>query len=222
MGMSKSIRIKQAYKKSKNIYDDVLTQSKWWSKLYIKMFWGVSDIRLADELLCSIPNDFKGRLLDVPVGTGVFTADKYSKLQSATITVLDFSYDMLVQAKKRFKEHGITNVCFMQGDVGDLPFPDDSFDVVFSMNGFHVFPDKAKAFSETSRVLKKGGKFIGCFYIKGQNKGSDFIVNALLSKKGWFCLPFFTKEGLQAILDQNYTKVDLKTQKAMAYFVCEK
>ena len=44
----------------------------------------------------------------------------------------------------------------------------DSFkllDTVVSMNGFHAFPDKQKAFHEIWRVLKPGGNFIACFYI---------------------------------------------------------
>jgi len=41
-------KIKQSYKQSKNIYDDVLTQGKWWSRLYIKLFWsGVDDNEIA-------------------------------------------------------------------------------------------------------------------------------------------------------------------------------
>ena len=74
---------------------------------------------------------------------------------------------MLVQAKSRFEKHHISNVQCIQGDVGNLPFENQVFDVLVSMNGFHAFPDKEKAFSETFRVLKKGGMFIGCFYVKG-------------------------------------------------------
>ena len=43
----------------------------------------------------------------------------------------------------------------------------DSFkllDTVVSMNGFHAFLDKQKAFHEIWRVLKPGGDFIACFY----------------------------------------------------------
>lgn len=49
-------KITKAYKSSKNIYDDVLTQSKWWSKLYIKLFWqGVNDIQIFQRLMDKIP-----------------------------------------------------------------------------------------------------------------------------------------------------------------------
>lgn len=58
---------------------------------------------------------------------------------------------MLDQAKKRIKEN---HVHFVQGDVGNLPAEDETYDIVLSMNGFHAFPDKRKAFAETNRVLK--------------------------------------------------------------------
>ena len=41
---------------------------------------------------------------------------------------------------------------------------DESVDTVVSMNGFHTFLDKQKAFHEIWRVLKPGGDFIACFY----------------------------------------------------------
>jgi hypothetical protein len=82
-------KIKESYKSSKNIYDDVLTQDKWWSKLYIKLFWsGVDDKKIAKKILNYIPNNFNGKLLDVPVGTAVFTINKYQKLKEAKITCL--------------------------------------------------------------------------------------------------------------------------------------
>lgn len=68
-----SDKIKQSYQQSKDIYDDVLTQSKWWSRLYIKLFWGgVDDNEIARRVLRFIPDDFAGKLLDVPVYRRVY------------------------------------------------------------------------------------------------------------------------------------------------------
>lgn len=64
----------------------------------------------------------------------------------------------------------LKNVTFRQGDVGALPYEDDTFDIVLSLNGFHAFPDKEAAYREVSRVLKPGGTFCGCFYVKGEHK----------------------------------------------------
>ena len=149
-------RIKSAYHTSKNIYDDVLTQGSAFSRLYIRFFWsGTDDNEIAEKVLSYIPDDFDGRLLDVPVGTAVFTEKKWKGLEKAEIICLDYSEDMLDKAKGRLNYYD--NISFVQGDVGKLPFEDASFNTVLSMNGFHAFPDKKKAFLETNRVLKKGG-----------------------------------------------------------------
>ena len=57
----------------------------------------------------------------------------------------------------------VRNVTFVQGDVGALPFEDESFDIVLSLNGFHAFPNKDAAFRETCRVLKPGGIFYNSY-----------------------------------------------------------
>lgn len=214
-------KIQNAYESSKNIYDDVLTQGNFFSRLYIKLFWsGTDDNVIAREVLSYIPDDFSGRLLDVPVGTAVFTQHKWASLKNAQITCLDYSTDMLAQAKERLA--GQPHIQCMQGDVGDLPMDDASFDIVISMNGFHAFPDKAKAFRETWRVLKPGGDFIACFYIQGKSKRTDWLVKNILATKGWFTPPFQTEEELRAILQKMYKTIDLHIDGSMVYFHCVK
>lgn len=216
-------KLKTAYASSKTFYDAVLTQSNWWSRLYSRLFWGgVNDSEIAGKVLAMIPGDFAGKLLDVPVGTGVFTAGKYQALPNAAITCIDYSADMLLQAKERFAAHSLTHVTCLQGDVGALPFGDETFDIVLSMNGFHAFADTDKAYRETARVLKKGGSFCGCFYCKGQCRRTDFIVNFFLAKRGWFTPPFQTLAGIRQALAAMYTRVELDNRKAMVYFHCIK
>ena len=189
--------------------------------LYIKLFWsGTDDNEIARKVLSYIPDDFSGKLLDVPVGTAVFTQRKWSSLKNAHITCLDYSTDMLEQAKRRLD--GKAHINFIQGDVGNLQMDDESFDIVLSMNGFHAFPDKQKAFSETCRVLKSGGDFIACFYIRGKSKRTDWLVKNILAKKGWFTPPFQTEEELKNTLQKMYKEVELHVDGSMAYFHCVK
>ena len=110
----------------------------------------------------------------------------------------------------------------IQGDVGNLPFEDSTFDVVLSMNGFHAFPDKEKAFDEVLRVLKPGGRFISCFYIRGESRISDALVKYVLSKKGWFTPPFETRESLKARLEKNFTIESYDSKGAIVSFVVSK
>ena len=214
-------KIQDAYESSKHIYDGVLTQGNFFSRMYIKLFWsGTDDNEIARKVLSYIPDDFSGKLLDVPVGTAVFTQRKWSSLKNAHITCLDYSTDMLEQAKRRLD--GKAHINFIQGDVGNLQMDDESFDIVLSMNGFHAFPDKQKAFRETCRVLKSGGDFIACFYIRGKSKRTDWLVKNILAKKGWFTPPFQTEEELKNTLQKMYKEVELHVDGSMAYFHCVK
>ncbi len=214
-------KIRQAYRSSKNIYDNVLTQGNFLSKMYIRLFWsGTDDNEIARRILSYIPEGFKGAILDVPVGTAVFTEKKWRSLSDAKITCLDYSGDMLEQAKKRLGDRN--NITFIRGDVGKLPMGNDSFDIVLSMNGFHAFPDKKKAFLETWRVIKPGGKFIACFYIRGKSAVTDWLVKNILSKKGWFTPPFPKEEQVMKILGRLYKDVDLHVDGSMVYFCCMK
>lgn len=214
-------KIQNAYETSKNIYDGVLTQKNFFSRLYIKLFWsGTDDNEIARKVLSYIPDDFSGTLLDVPVGTAVFTEHKWISLKNAQITCLDYSVDMLEQARKRLD--GYAHIKCVQGDVGSLQMDSESFNIVVSMNGFHAFPDKQRAFHETWRVLKPGGDFIACFYIKGKSKRTDWLVENILAKKGWFSPPFQTEEELRDILQKLYKETDVYVDGSMVYFHCVK
>ncbi len=218
-----SNKINKAYKTSKNIYDDILTQSSFFGKLYMNLFWGgVDDNEIADKVLSYIPDDFAGTLLDVPVGTAVFTHEKWARLTKAKITCLDYSEDMLLQAKSRLDK--CESVSCVAGDIGNLAIDDYSCDIVLSMNGFHAFPNdtKTKAYQEIHRVLKPSGIFIACFYIKGKSKITDWLVNTILSKKGWFTPPFQTVDDVQYILSKMYTEVEINVDGSMLYFRCKK
>ena len=150
----------------------------------------------------------------------MFTERKWARLKNARITCLDYSIDMLAQAEKRLR--GYSHIQCVQGDVGKLQMAGEAFDLVVSMNGFHAFPDKQKAFGETWRVLKPGGTFIACFYIWGKSRRTDWLVKNILAKKGWFSPPFQTEDELRAILQCLYRETDVHTDGSMVYFRCVK
>ena len=129
---------------------------------------------------------------------------------------------MMGQAKQKAEKLGIENITFVQGDVGELPFEDETFDVVLSMNGFHAFPDKEAAYKETYRVLKKGGTFCGCFYVKGENKKTDWFIKNLYQPAGFFTPPYETVESLRNRLEDMYEEVRVDSVEGIACFRCRK
>ena len=126
-----------------HFYDGMITCSTLSGRAVCRLVWGMGRAETQDYLcvaLSGIPEGFSGRLLEVPVGTGILTMPLYRKMPEAEITCLDYSPEMLERAK--FWGEGLAHVRFQQGDVGALPFGDGSFDIVLSLNGFHAFPDK--------------------------------------------------------------------------------
>jgi ubiquinone/menaquinone biosynthesis C-methylase UbiE len=180
------------------------------------------NLRYIEQALAGVPEDFDGKLLEVPVGTGVLTMPVYKELPNADITCLDYSSDMMKAAQKKAEAAGIHNISFRQGDVGALPFGDESFDVVLSLNGFHAFPDKEAAYRETFRVLKPGGTFCGCFYVEGGCRRTDWFIRKLYVKKGFFTPPFETEESLKERLSGIYEDVRVTSVEGIGCFQCRK
>ena len=96
--------------------------------------------------------------LDVCCGTGdlAFALAR----EGAEVTGLDFSQEMLNVASKRAgsstTDSKTTNPNFIHGDAMQLPFSDDSFDVVTMAYGLRNLSDWEKGLSELHRVLRPG------------------------------------------------------------------
>ncbi len=226
--MTRHDEIRRSYKAlggMATLYDGIITRSTVLGKVMDSLVWGL-DRELAgkwvEDALAPVSADFSGKLLEVPVGTGVLTMPLYATLPKARVTCLDYSADMMENAKKRAAALGLSTVDFVQGDVGALPFADESFDLVLSLNGFHAFPDKDRAFSETCRVLKPGGVFCGCFYIAGAFRRTDWFVRHMYVPKGFFTPPFETKDSLTNRLQALYAQVEVHTVRAEGIFRCVK
>ncbi len=104
---------------------------------------------LLQELLTPLPGE---KILDVGCGTGIFTQDVLDC--GAIVTGIDLSRPMLQKALYRAGDAGFTGLC---ADMYALPFPDSSFDKVFSMTAIEFVADAAGVVTELDRVTKKGG-----------------------------------------------------------------
>ena len=220
--------IRNAYKQTgghASFYDGMMTCSTIMGKAICRLVWNMDcekNYAYLERALSGVPERFAGKLLEVPVGTGVLTMPLYKSLPGAAITCLDYSADMMKHAENRANAMGLNHISFVRGDVGKLPFADESFDIVLSLNGFHAFPDKDAAFRETCRVLKPGGIFCGCFYIAEEFKRTDFFVRNIYVPKGFFTPPFETKERLQKRLEVLYSRAEVHTVRAEGIFRCVK
>jgi SAM-dependent methyltransferase len=134
----------------------------------------------ADELagrLAALP---VRRVLEIAAGTGVVTRAMASRLPpDVSITATDLNPSMLARAETVGTARPVT---WRQADAMSLPFADGEFDAVVCQFGAMFFPDKAKAFAETRRVLAKGGVFLFSVWDRIEdNEFTDVVETALAS-----------------------------------------
>ena len=124
---------------------------------------------------CGLPTQYAGirvgdSVLDLGSGAGndCFVARAIVG-ETGRVTGLDFTDAMVAKAIGNNQKLGFTNVEFVQGDIEELPLPDDNFDVIVSNCVLNLVPDKYKAFAQMMRVLKPGGHFcVSDVVIKGK------------------------------------------------------
>jgi SAM-dependent methyltransferase len=106
----------------------------------------------SEWLFDRLPLDATDLVLDVAAGTG-HVARRLAP-QVRTVVALDATRAMLEQGR----EHAPGNVLFVQGDAEQLPFLDESFDVVVTRFAIHHFEAPEDQLAEMRRVLRPGGR----------------------------------------------------------------
>ena len=131
-------------------------------------------------------------VLDVATGTGD-VAFKLSP-KSKSITGIDIASNMIKLANiKRIKKNA-KNTNFLVGDAENLPFSDNSFDLVTISYGYRNISNQIKALKEFNRILKPKGKL----YILEFSEPTNFIVSPFYKFYSYKVMPFvasiFTKK----------------------------
>ncbi len=118
------------------------------------------DVRWRKKVVKSVKKANPKTVLDIATGTGDL-AIQIAKSTQAQITGFDLSAGMLeVGRKKVAKEKLDDRIEMIQGDAENMPFEDNSFDVITVAFGVRNFENLKKGLDEIYRVLKPGGKFI--------------------------------------------------------------
>ena len=134
-------------------------------KLYEDNF-GALTAQSIEPLLDAVGAHAGDVLLDIATGPGYIAAA--AARRGAQVTGLDFSAAMIAEASALHP-----HISFREGDAGNLPFPDASFDVVVIGFGILHFPDPDRALREACRVLRSGGRF-GLSVWAGPNEAAGF------------------------------------------------
>ncbi len=127
--------------------------------------------RAGDQYFDIIPDELiRGKyILDVGCGTGRWS--KYLLGKAAFIECIDPSNAVFAAAKLL---RGHSNVRVSKAGAESIPFPDNSFDFVFSLGVLHHTPDTEKAMQSCVKKVRHGGHFMVYLYYKLDNRGLIF------------------------------------------------
>ena len=94
-------------------------------------------------------------VLDVAAGTGHLGRAIAPHVRR--VVALDLTPEMLLEGGREAEKGGVTNIVFEQGLAEDIPYPNDSFDMVVSRFSFHHFEKPHIQIGEMVRVCRPGG-----------------------------------------------------------------
>ena len=168
-------------------------------------------------------------VLDYGCGTGTVACEFANSVKE--IHAIDISTGMIDLAKEKAATRSIENVDFMQADIFDERYKEESFDVVLAFNMLHTVPDPQKVVQRTHELLKPDGIFISvtpCLRDK-----MSFAVSAqiqlvrLLGATGIIPIPIRrlkSSEIDELIANGNFETVESESiyQGASSYFMAAK
>lgn len=127
--------------------------------------WALGDYRSLGRIISPVSYQLvklvhitsQDSVLDIACGFGntAITARRFG----ADVTGLDLTPSLLTLAKEEEKVAQVDDIDWKEGNAENLPFEDESFDVVLSTFGHMFASDQELTAKEMMRVLKKGGRF---------------------------------------------------------------
>lgn len=153
------------------------------------------------------------RVLELGCGTGKFWLKNKEKIdKSLDITLSDFSKSMLKIAKDKLKE---VDYKFKYAEINmeNIPFEDNSFDVVIAEHMIYFAPNVEKALSEIRRVLKIGGILYAsansCETMAELNKLVEKFDSSLGIDNNGYSTRFELENG-EGILKKHFNNVEVE------------
>ena len=148
-------------------------------KAKLKATWMAGDFGQIAKVIEGCAQDFIDRLelspgtrvLDVACGSGNLAVPAAHK--GADVTGVDIATNLVEQARERAKSEGLS-IQFDEGDAEQLPYEDESFDVVVTMFGAMFAPRPELVASELIRVCKSAGRIAMANWTPGGFIGQMF------------------------------------------------
>jgi ubiquinone/menaquinone biosynthesis C-methylase UbiE len=177
------------------------------------------NVVMAEELVKVVDPRPGQKVLDLACGSG--TAALVAARRYCEVTGIDYVPELIARARKRAEASGLPSE-FLVADAQDLPFPDNSFDVVLSVYGVQFAPDQEKAAAEMVRVCRQGGKTGLAGPIPEGWSGDFFATHGRYVPPPPGVKPplrWGTEEGLHDLLGDAAKSIKSEKRKALQYYL---
>jgi ubiquinone/menaquinone biosynthesis methyltransferase len=125
------------------------------------------DRRWKTTLIKSLPDIAKPYCVDLACGTGDVTFALAQKYHHGVVVGVDLTLSMLDVARAKNR---LQHVSFVQADMNELPYQNDSIDIITGSYALRNAPDLDQALAEVARVLKTGGTAAFLDFSKPKNR----------------------------------------------------
>ncbi|GHO96351.1 methyltransferase type 11 [Reticulibacter mediterranei] len=166
----------------------------------------------AENLTNGLPEG--AAVLEVAPGPGYF-AIEMARLNQFHVTGLDISHTFVEIATENARQMGV-NVDFQQGDAANMPFDEDSFDLIICQAAFKNFSYPGKAINEMHRVLRSGGTAIIQDMWKDTSNATIRDEVALMRLNPLNA--FMTRKALESLRRRAYTREQFEHLAAASAF----
>jgi ubiquinone/menaquinone biosynthesis C-methylase UbiE len=120
-------------------------------------------------------------ILDLGSGSGMDSFIASLKVgKSGNVNGVDMTEEQLEKANRLKNEFGFGNITFHKSYIQQLPFANNSFDVIISNGVINLIPDKTQVFNEIARVLKKGGRMVIADIVTEKQLPENITCNSTL------------------------------------------
>ncbi|MBQ3600848.1 MAG: methyltransferase domain-containing protein [Lachnospiraceae bacterium] len=144
-------------------------------------------------------------VLECACGTGLLSGIIGKKCKKLVAT--DFSAKMLKKASKKHSQYN--NIEFKKGNILQIEYPNETFDVVVAANVIHLLDEPYKALAELDRVCRKGGRIIIPTYMNKNDSGKTSGFASTVGKVGVDFKRQFTFETYKKFIeDAGYQNVE--------------
>ena len=180
------------------LFKDFVSQTRKPEGLLGKLMLGsmnTGHAKMADWGFTHLPELTPKRVVDLGCGGGRNAGELLKKYPNAHVTAVDYSVLSVEKTKEYNKAMIAAGRCdVVQGDVSDLRFPPESFELATAFETIYFWPELERCFAQVAKVLKSGGTFMICNESDGTDPASVKFEKIIDGMKN------YTSEKIEAAL----------------------